>query len=125
MDLVFPNHQINQSGDEAHGDEREGDHQPVRRIHKQELVLGAVLEVLQVDLEEEVLDVGVRVIAADYVRQILQAHRHVVVRSVADREISVLMMIFSIYQANINRHSVSSLYKVRICCFSLFYNTVS
>lgn len=73
MPFTFPNHQINQYGDEAHRDEREGDHQPVRCIHEQRLLPGAVVEVVRVDVEEEVLNVGVRVIAAEEFRQLLQA----------------------------------------------------
>lgn len=89
---IFPNHQINQYGNEADGDESEGDHQPVRSVQQQELLVGAVLEVKRVDVEEEVLNVRVRVKAAHHLRQLLQAFRHVIVWSAKERKNCVLMM---------------------------------
>lgn len=86
MDLTFPNHQVNHKGDEAHGDKCEGHHQPVRCILKQEFLLCTVVEVVGVDVEEDVLSVGVRVIAADDFTQLLQAICQVTVWSVTDAE---------------------------------------
>ncbi len=86
-DFTFPNRQINQNRDEAHRDKSESNHQPVRSVHQHHLLPRTVREVVRVDKEEEVLNVWVRVITADHTRQLLQAHCHVVVRSVIDREI--------------------------------------
>lgn len=91
LDLTFPNHQINQDGDQAHGDEREGHHQLVRCILKGQILLSAVVEVVGVDVEEEVLNVGVWIVAVNHLTQILQARCHATVWSVIDEETIMLM----------------------------------
>lgn len=64
-DTTFPNHQINQYGDEAHGDEGQGDHQSVRGVHELRILLRAVVEVERVNGEEEGLGDGVRAVTAN------------------------------------------------------------
>lgn len=81
LNFTLPNHQINQDGDETDGDQGEDHHQPLRCILQVILFSGAVLEEEGVDVQEEVLNVGVGIVAADHVGQLLQAQRHVVVRS--------------------------------------------
>ena len=82
LGLTFPNHQINQDGDEAHGDDGEHDHQALRRVLKLVLFLRAAREVDGVDAHEVVLNVRVWVEAANYSSHILDAHCQLVVRSV-------------------------------------------
>lgn len=93
MNFTFPNHQINQHRDEAHGDESERHHQPVRSIRKQHLLHRTVVEVVRVDVKEEVLYVCVWVIAANHRGQFLQAICQAVVRSVIDIEIILKKLI--------------------------------
>ena len=73
MYLTLPNHQVNQDGDQADGDEREEHHQPVRRVLKVQLFLDAVPEVVAVDLEEQFLGVRVGIVAVEYPGAVLQA----------------------------------------------------
>lgn len=54
------------------------------RVRELEVLVGAVLEVHGVDVEEEVLHVGVRVVTAHLVGQLLHANCHVVVRPGSD-----------------------------------------
>lgn len=64
---------MNQYWNEADWDESEGDRQPIRSVRQWKIFAGAVLEVKRVDVEEEVLDVWVRVKAAHQTWQLLQA----------------------------------------------------
>lgn len=80
LDFTFPNHQMDQDGDEAHWEEREGEDHAMRCVLKLELSCSAaVLEVVGVDVEEEVLSGGVWIKAATFARQQLQAKCHVTV----------------------------------------------
>ena len=81
LDFALPNHQVDEDGDDADGDEREEHHQPVRRVLQHQLLIGAVVEVLGVDEEEEVLSVLVWIKAVDIVGQPLQTPRELAVRT--------------------------------------------
>lgn len=72
FDFTFVNQQRNQCRDEAHGDEGEGDGQPVRSVKG---LLGAVVEVKRVYVDEEVLNIRVWVEAVDQSAQLLQTFR--------------------------------------------------
>lgn len=82
-DFTSINHQRNQCRDEAHGDECEGEGQPVRSVDE---LLGAVVEVKRVYVDEEVLNIRVGVEAVDQSAQLLQTFSQLIVWSAKGRE---------------------------------------
>lgn len=68
-DFTFRNDQRNQYRDEAHGEEGEGQGQPLRSVFE---LLGAVVEVKRVYVDEEVLNIRVGEEAADQFTHLLQ-----------------------------------------------------
>lgn len=82
-DFTFINHQRNQCRDEAHGDECEGEGQPVGSVYE---LLGAVVEVKRVHVDEEVLNIRVGVEAVDQSTQLLQTFSQLMVWSAKGRK---------------------------------------
>lgn len=90
--FTFPNDQINQRRDEAHGEEGEDDHHALRCIFILRLDFCTALEELGVDEKEDVMGDGVRIKAIECARRIFQAETQLIVWPVTDREALQLMI---------------------------------
>lgn len=71
--FIFKNDQVNQYWDDADGDDSEDDHQAVRDVVQEKLLFGAVVEVIAVHVQEDVVSIRVWVMTASHRGTQLQA----------------------------------------------------
>ena len=79
LPVALPDHQVDEEGDEGDGAQRQNHHQGGRGVGERHALLGAVVEVGGVSVEEVVLHRGVGAVAAQQEAQLLQADRQAVV----------------------------------------------